>query len=193
MNDLSSAVPLSLALEREVWKPIPGGYQGRYYASSAGRIFSVISARCLAQPPNENGYRRVCLYSGGHPSIPKVWKVAALILLTFEGPRPLGMECDHGLKGKGCDEQDNLQYVTPPRNKELFRERGGVQRVHRGTDNPRAKLTADQVQDIRRAWDSGDLSQRKLAARYNVSRPIIRRILTGKSYKSVTNDFSIAV
>lgn len=55
----------------------------------------------------------------------------------------------------------------------------------RGTKHPNAKLTEDDVREIRRLSANG-LSQRKLAAQFGVSRGTIEPILKGETWKHVT-------
>ena len=58
-------------------------------------------------------------------------------------------------------------------------------RIARGEKNGRAKLTEDDVREIRRLHAEGGSSQRFLAAKFGVSQPAIRKILKGETWKDV--------
>ena len=54
-----------------------------------------------------------------------------------------------------------------------------------GEANGRAKLTAEQVSEIRRRYAHGDVTQSQLAAEYGVTRPMIGYIVRGKNWNAV--------
>lgn len=59
------------------------------------------------------------------------------------------------------------------------------ERMRRGVDHSNAKLTEDQVREIRRGAAQG-VPQTTLAARYGVGQMTISNILTGKTWTHVT-------
>lgn len=107
----------------EVWKPIPEYSQ--YEASTLGNVRSVdrmipagtgtrfMPGRTLRQNPNTRGYLQVRLHKGSEA---KSFAVHRIILTTFVGPRPDGMETRH-LNGDRRDNRlTNLAYGTPKEN-----------------------------------------------------------------------------
>lgn len=60
-----------------------------------------------------------------------------------------------------------------------------IHRSLRGTSNPSAKLTAEEVVVIRRSYDEGDSTQ-ALAARYHVSNATIRHIVKRLTWKHLS-------
>lgn len=54
-----------------------------------------------------------------------------------------------------------------------------------GESNPQARLTANQVREIRERYASGNAMQLALANEYGVSRPLISMIVTGKIWRSL--------
>lgn len=56
----------------------------------------------------------------------------------------------------------------------------------RGERHGNAKLTADQVRDIRRRWAEGGVTQTTLGIEYGVSTALIGRIVRGKGWQHVT-------
>ena len=101
-------------------------------------------------------------------------KVHHLVLETFIGPRPGGMVTRH-LNGDSLDNRlENLTYGTHQENVD-DRSRHG--RTHRpiGELNGRAKLTADDVWNIRCDISNGT-RRPTLASEYNVSLSLINQI-----------------
>jgi hypothetical protein len=77
--------------QTETWEPIPGF--SRYQASDGGLIRSGVTGLTMATNPNNNGYPRLNLVDDGGKKQNVL--VHAMILLTFEGPPPAGMEARH--------------------------------------------------------------------------------------------------
>ena len=57
--------------------------------------------------------------------------------------------------------------------------------VMRGESNPKAKLTEEQVIDIRKRYAAGGITIRKLAAEYGVTFAPVQLILAGKTWRHV--------
>jgi hypothetical protein len=87
------------------------------------------------------------------------------VLLAFVGPKPEGCnECRH-LDGNRLNNRlGNLCWGTYTENQE-DRKRHGT--MPKGEENGNSKLTAEQVEEIRKLRESG-MSYRKIAAKYGV-------------------------
>lgn len=74
------------------------------------------------------------------------------------------------------------EYVAwhKEKHKEKFK-----QRIPRGEGHTRAKLTEDQVVEIRQAYYSGAKSSKELAEQYGLSRSAMGSLLTGKSWSHI--------
>ena len=110
----------------ETWKPIPG-WEGYYEASDAGSIRSVdrtvtckngtqkhLKGRRLAPSTNgKNGYLKVNLAKTGTK---EQRFVHALILETFVGPRPAGLEARHLDDSRSNNTIANLRWGTRSEN-----------------------------------------------------------------------------
>jgi hypothetical protein len=159
--------------------PIPD--HPNYSASADGRIWSVArgSLRELRQGVATVGrYRRaqVTLGRGNHR------KVATLICLTFHGPRPEGHEAAH-LNGNSLDNRaSNLAWKTRVEN-ELDKIEHG--RSNRGSRQWKAKLTDQDVQEIRRLA-AGGTRQAEIAARFKISQPTVSEIASRKKWAWLT-------
>lgn len=52
--------------------------------------------------------------------------------------------------------------------------------AHRGANNPRSKLTEDDVRAIRAAYRAGGITMKALGQRYSVSKTVVQHIMKGK-------------
>jgi hypothetical protein len=118
--------PESIAPER--WLAIPG-YGGCYEASDRGRIRTldrlispglnrseyVRQGRILSPRQDRGGYRRVKL---NYLGIATDRQVAHLVLETFIGPRPEGMQCCHWDDNAANDNLTNLRWDTYEANRQ---------------------------------------------------------------------------
>lgn len=169
----------------EIWKDIPG-YEGRYQASTYGRIRSVDHyVRC---GKNGNGNRLVrgrTLRPGrycrtGHLSVVLGKKangspVHQLVSLTFLGPCPDGMEVLHNDGNPANNQLDNLRYGTRTENiLDVFR----IGRAWR-------KLTAADVVEIRSRLKAGERAA-DIARVYDVSDTTIGSIKQGRTFAWLT-------
>lgn len=166
----------------EVWKDIPG-YEGRYQASDHGRIRSVTRAitqmsrhgtlftrifpgRILRPGRNRSGHLSVVLGHGAHGIL-----VHQLVLQTFLGPVPPGMEVRH-LNGDPADNRlENLVYGSRTEN---------ILDVY-AIGRPWRVLTADDALHIRALLDSGERGV-SIARIYGVSESAISALKNGVTY-----------
>lgn len=166
--EVTSGAFLSLA-------PVPG--YPRYLVTDHGQVWSTRSGKFLKPTRDREGYLRVHLYPGG-----KTMPVHRLVLLTFVGPCPEGYQTRH-LNGESDDPRlRNLIWGTKEENrKDKIRHgtlhRGGA----KGERNHSAKLTEEQVREIRRLPHS----HRQLARMFGVSPRTIRNILRRTKWKHV--------
>jgi len=171
-------------LKKEIWKDIPG-YEGRYQASTEGRIRSLdrqVLGKChytgkpfyrtvkgrILRPGRfcKTGHLSVVL---GHGTAGK--PVHQLVILTFVGPPPEGMEVLHRNGDPTDNRLKNLHYGTRSENiLDVYRQ-GGKWR----------KLSIDDVQSIRFGFYCG-IKEVELAAMYDVTPSIISAIKTGRNF-----------
>lgn len=55
----------------------------------------------------------------------------------------------------------------------------------RGSQHHNARFTEEQVIEMRRLYDSGEWSQRRIARKYNASQPVIQRIVTRNAWTHI--------
>src|SRR3990167_4776116 len=157
-------------------KPIPGFPD--YFASADGSIWSMKRPHNDREAPKEprklkpqitRAHHIICLCLNRK----KVFRyVGHLVLESFVGPRPEGMEMCHGPNGKLDDSLSNLYWDTRSRNLGADRLRDGTD--SRGEKYGAAKLSEQDVRDIRAVH--GKEPRGETALRYGVGRTQIARI-----------------
>lgn len=163
-----------------------------YSISATGVVFSKKRGRPL-KPAINFGYSRVFLSVGG-----KIYRRAVhrLVLETFVGPCPPGMECCHADGNPQNNEIDNLRWATPKENeadkvrhgRRLLGSRsmlGTIKERARGEQVAGAKLSVADVREIRHRYDSGE-SKHALAAEFGIHERTVRKIAKRQKWKHVS-------
>lgn len=110
-------------------------------------------------------------------------KAHRMAWLLARGPIPDGMYVCHECDNPPCVNPWHLFVGTPADNMRDMDNKGRRVGVYNtGTRHHNAKLTAEQVEDIRREH-AGGLTQVALARRYGVHPETISNICLGRSYK----------
>ena len=147
----------------EIWKDIPG-YEGKYQASSLGRIRGPrgIKTPCLHRL---RGYYFVSI---GHN---KTRDVHALVAAAFLGPRPQGHEIRHLNGNKTDNNVANLAYGTHDQNEHDKIEYGGKIK----------KLTEKDIRAIREMYKNG-VQRKMIADMYGISLTNVWYVGTGRTF-----------
>ena len=109
-------------------------------------IIMGVPQRILKGGTHTRGYPNITLWKDGRGYTRTVHR---LILLTFVGPCPPGHEACHKDGIPSHTYLGNLEWGTKSKNA-LDKVRHGQMPDHRGMRSPTAKLTDDQVREIRR-------------------------------------------
>lgn len=157
-------------------KEIPGFEN--YKITTDGRIWSLFTSRFLSQKTDINGYKIVALYSNRKRHEIGVHR---LVLWTYVGIQNNGIEVRHKNSKRSDNRLCNLEYGTRSDNA-IDRVKHGNNSHNKGENNPMAKLTQTQVDEIREKLNYG-YAVPKLAEQYNISIPTIRAIKNFKSWK----------
>lgn len=104
-----------------------------------------------------------------------------LIWQHLRGDIPEGFEINHDNGIKDDNRPDNLLCGTPGQNAEHAHS-GGL-RDQNGQRNPAAKLTDNQVAQIRLAYSKGGYTMAKLAERFSVTFQAISKVVRGQRRK----------
>lgn len=180
----------------EVWKPVLG-YEDLYLVSCKGRVKSTsrlvrhrngwmrISEKLLKPWAIKTGHLYVTLSKQGRQLGRQVHR---LVLEAFVGPRPEGMQaCHFPDRSPGNNRLENLMWGTSHENHEHMKTHGtsckrhSYKNVPRGDNHPHAKLTEEQVREIKKELKAPVRGkQRQLARKYGVTEATICDIKKGR-------------
>lgn len=165
----------------EAWYPVPN-FPG-YEISSHFRIRSLLKYRSNSPPGRikrtykvANGYLAVSLRRDRRNLPVLIHHIVAELVL---GPRPAGMNVLHRDDNKTNNQPSNLYYGTQSQN---FRDAIRNGKVKTGQDASQAKLTDEQVREIRSSLAVG-VPRLELADRFHVNPSTINLIAWGKRWK----------
>lgn len=130
------------------------------------------------EPLKASGNHYILVGSHGKPNK----KAHRIIWEVVHGPIPKGMQINHLNGIKNDNRITNLELVTEGQNRR-HAYRTGLQHAPNGETNYWAKLTSDQVREIRQCKS---MSQRQLARKYGVGRTTIQRILQRKKWRHLS-------
>ena len=131
---------------------------------------------------NHGGYVQVWLTKN---KTKKMESIHRLILLTFIGPCPIGMECIHLDDNRKNNNVLNLKWGTRSENALLAFKR--KRRDNKNCKNPYSKLTIDTVLEIKNTYKQGNVSRgywKILSKKLNISPSTIVHILKGRTWKN---------
>lgn len=172
----------------EEWRDIPG-YEGAYRISNLGHVYSsrtkrgTLAGLVIKPVLDHKGYWRIGIRRDGKS---KTYRVHQLVALAFIGPCPAGCQINHKDGNKQNNRPENLEYVTGKQNMRHAIETGLRDSIQiKGDDNPSAKLTEDQVREIKRLLQETKLSQRAIGELFGVEKSIISLIYCGKNWAHV--------
>jgi hypothetical protein len=100
------------------------------------------------------------------------------------GPKPNPeYEAIHGpCHDRDCINYRHLSWGTPKQNSQ-DRKRDGTQTLNRGSDNGQAKLTGEDVMEIRKFYYNYGLSQAAIMRRFNLRQQHVNKIINGIGWK----------
>ncbi len=107
----------------------------------------------------------------------------------FRGPIPQGLHVLHHCDNPPCVRPDHLFLGTPKDNsvdcvnKDRLITPRRLARTAKGERHGMAKLTAPEVEEIRRRYAAGGVGQKRLAAEFGVSQRLIGKIVNGELWR----------
>lgn len=174
---------------QEEWKDIPS-YKGYYQASNFGNVRSV--DREIKKRNGKKEYRKgvflkpnmddigrlgVCININGKKNTKGI---GVLVAEAFFGTRPQGMFVCHNNGNPADNRLENLRYDTPSGNINDMRKHGTFLE---GETSPRAKLTDEQVLQIRDYAEKHIYSLAELARMYKLGETTVRHIVHNTRWK----------
>lgn len=148
-----------------------------YKVSNYGRVFGKKGE--LKQRLNPDGYLEVTVgkLKGGRTSR----RVHRIVAETFL-PNPNNLpEVNHKDYNRANPRLDNLEWTDRVTNIRYSSDKGRYRNNKRGSKNGRAKLTNDQVVEIRKLFKSG-VSIYRIAKDYNAGWSTISHIVKGETW-----------
>lgn len=174
----------------EQWLPLQG-WEAAYEISDLGRVRRLKKGsrskdtvgKCLTHSTDAYGYAHVHLRDWPRTS---TGKVHILVTRTFLGPPPEGHEVNHKNGNRMDPRLENLEYVTRSENhRHAYQVLGRAKVSNKGEKAGRAKLTDEQVLEIRRLYARGDVSQTVLAKQFGVAQTMIGFIVRRVSWTHI--------
>lgn len=155
------------------------------YVSNDGvvrKVYDPSRGSTLKKPYAEvGGYVTISLMYGKNKR--KTHMVHRLVWEAWKGPIPKGMWVNHKDGDKHNNHISNLEVTTPSEN-HYHASRILKRNYAKGEKSHSSVLTENSVRSIRARANSG-MSQRDIAAVFNVSQPSIQAVITRKTWKHV--------
>jgi len=177
-------------MENEIWRPVPFlPYGDNYEVSNLGSVRRRKATACNNYPAGRRlspgarrGYPVVRLYRDGGAS--RTFHVHTLVAWAFLSPPPPGKTLVlHRDDDKSNARSENLRWGTYAENSADMVAKG---RQAFGNRHPRAVLTEEQVQQIRRLYASSSHTQEALAAKFGVTQSTISAIVRRRLWSRVS-------
>jgi hypothetical protein len=160
-----------ISVSSEEWREVPG-YEGKYWASSLGRIKSRFKVLKTDRRINNSGYKSLNL-SGITKGV-HVW-----IALSFLGyPNSNANHVNHKNGNKLDNRACNLEWISRSENmKHAYACALLLPCDRRGVNNPNAKLSRVDWEMIRDWYKTGEFTQREIALQFNIHKSQVQRIV----------------
>lgn len=170
--------------DTEVWIPVVD-YEDIYDVSDHGRIRR--SSRILIGDIRDDGYVAYCLSDGnGNQS---THYAHVLVADAWLGEKPDDMEINHRDGNKQNNSVWNLEYITHSENSK-HAVVIGLHKIRRGSSHGMARLSEQQVNEIKELYATGKYTRADLQHMYGVSKTSISNIVTNRSWQPAP-DYSI--
>ncbi len=164
----------------EEWRHAPDCFD-KYEISSHGRFRVKKTGLVCRTYDNGHGYLTVQPYSTEKKRNFHRY-VHRLVAITFIGRNEEKLEVNHRDGNKANNRVDNLEWMTPLENNNHAHKVLKVRHIC-GPYTRTAKLTKDQVSQIRSTYETGELNQTQIAQIYNVDPSTISVLVRNKTWK----------
>lgn len=171
----------------EVWRPTVGF--SNYEVSNLGRVRRSVAGvsgatlgRVLRLTSQPSGHWYVTMSHGGRVTKQRIHR---MVLTTFVGPCPPGMEGCHNDGDPANNRLDNLRWDTPVANAADKKRHGTDSHPaysRKGEEHPGSLLKEGDVREIRKRLADGE-SRTAVARDYGVNRTTVSDIGRGKTWR----------
>ena len=172
----------TLFKHQEIWRLV--SFDNSYEVSNFGRVRNAVTGVVKKATHRPDGYFVVGFC---HNYRSRTHLVHRLVLLSFVGEPPtVSHQSAHWDGDKANNKLCNLRWATSSENN-LDKKRHGTFTNPRlyGEKNPKSKLTAKQVREIRKFHAMGRQSIKNLSCKYGVAPHSIRAIITRRHWAHV--------
>lgn len=169
-----------------IWKQVLG-YEGIYSISEYGDVkregkgLGCQVGKIRKPQRNIKGYLCISL---NHKRNKKTFFVSKLVALNFIGERPIGFQINHIDGNKENNHYKNLEYISPSENVR-HAWKIGLNTPVSGMRSGHAKLTDQQVLEIRRRYQDDGITQASLAEIYGVNQTNIGFIVRREHWRHI--------
>ena len=175
---------------KEEWKDVEG-YEGFYQISNLGRIKSLggwcgtakRKERIRSTSLTHDGYEKVRLNYQGKDKTKRIHRLVAEAFI----PNPENKDTVNHIDGnKRNNSVSNLEWVD--RSEQMIHAyKMGLKKSRIGSHNSNAKLTDEEVREIRKSYIpySKEFGTVALANKYGVTNRVIGLIVKNKAYKNI--------
>jgi hypothetical protein len=161
------------------YKVIPG--YDRYMVGDDGTVWRVWGEGKWKKLKTESKKVRYPIVTLSKNNEVKSFHIHYLVLMAFVGPRPAGMEARHYPDNDPHNNKlSNLSWSSKKINQRDRVEHGTH---NRGENCIHAKLTEEDVLEIRSLWRSNKWTLKRIASLYGVSLPCVGLIVTYRNWK----------
>ena len=152
-----------------------------YEVDADGNVYSKINRKFL-KPYLTRNYEtvRLCKNKKGYNR-----RIHRLVLETFVGLCPKGMECCHNNGIKTDNRLENLRWDTRSNNAKDAVKHGDASCIRCGEDSLHHKLTEQDVRMIIYMWKTKEFTHKEIAKVYSVNRTTVSNIINRKSWKHI--------
>jgi hypothetical protein len=181
----------------EIWQDITG-YENSYQISNKGQVRSkdryrlkrwnkfgtlekILYKSKLLKGQISHGYQIISLSKDG---LKKQHYIHRLVAGAFIDNTSNKREVNHIDGNKLNNELSNLEWVSSKENK-IHCRKNHLQRIAKGNDYRNAKLNDTMIKDILLLYHFSNISQHKIAQKYNVCQQLINGIVNRKRWKHI--------
>ena len=162
------------------------GFEGEYMVSDCGELYSVKNGSPVLLKGGSNGkYRSFSLRKDGVQYQKSLHRLVAEAFIENPEDKP---EVNHIDGNKLNNTPENLEWVSSKDNKRHAILAGKYKNLGKnspkGEDSKKAKLTENQVKEIRKRVAGGEF-KRAIAREYGVSDTLVRFIVERKTWKHI--------
>jgi len=168
----------------EIWKPITN-YEGLYEISNTGRVKSIRKNKILKRS-NVTSYFRVILAKGNKKYTLSAHRLVAEAFIPNPHNKP---QVNHINGIKNDNRVENLEWVTQFENMKHAIEMG-LLNAPKGGNHYKAKLSTQQINEIKNLFTNNTYTRMQLSKKYNVSYDYIAQVINGQRRNKGENRFA---